>query len=461
MYIFQHAMKNIGRNKGRNLLMGIIVLVIIIATVISLIINNTSGRIIDDYKTQFGSKVSLAPDLEQMYSKGADYEKVTSEQYLEFAHSEYLSQSTFSAVVPSVSDTVKAVDQDNDPKGGNIKLQGPGGASKGNPTMKLVGNSNLETLVEFSDGQRSIVEGEMYKNPDESIVSKEFAELNDISVGDTIEVNSVMGEGNPYTLTVTGIYLDSTAEYGDMPMEMSFMNRRNEILTSFDTVMGDDPSSASAVNIQATYFLKSPDLLPDFEKEVRDKGLPGSYTVSTDEESYAKVVGPVEAMKGIFLTFMIVVIILGSIILALLSSITIRERKYEIGVLRAMGMKKGKVAAGLISEALMITAVCLVVGLAIGSALSQPTANTILQNQIEAAEQAKAASGPGKILMVGGQSNMSNVTTPPISQIDVGLGMDTLLQIALIALLLAAVSSVMSISRITKYEPIKILMERN
>ena len=70
MYIFQHAMKNIGRNKGRNLLMGIIVLVIIIATVISLIINNTSGRIIDDYKTQFGSKVSIAPDLEQMYNKG-------------------------------------------------------------------------------------------------------------------------------------------------------------------------------------------------------------------------------------------------------------------------------------------------------------------------------------------------------------------------------------------------------
>ena len=49
----------------------------------------------------------------------------------------------------------------------------------------------------------------------------------------------------------------------------------------------------------------------------------------------------------------------------------------------------------------MITAVCLVVGLVIGSALSQPTANTILQNQIEAAEQAKAASGPGKFLMVG------------------------------------------------------------
>ena len=77
--------------------------------------------------------------------------------------------------------------------------------------------------------------------------------------------------------------------------------------------------------------MKSPDLLPEFEKEPRDKGLPGSYTVSTDEESYAKVVGPVEAMKGIFLTFMIVVIILGSIILALLSSITIRSGNMRSG----------------------------------------------------------------------------------------------------------------------------------
>ncbi|MFU2108463.1 FtsX-like permease family protein [Paenibacillus larvae] len=41
-------------------------------------------------------------------------------------------------------------------------------------------------------------------------------------------------------------------------------------------------------------------------------------------------------------TYIVIVLVLGAVILILLSSIAIRERKYEIGVLRAIGMKKGK-----------------------------------------------------------------------------------------------------------------------
>lgn len=52
-------------------------------------------------------------------------------------------------------------------------------------------------------------------------------------------------------------------------------------------------------------------------------------------------------MKKITMVFLIVVLVLGAIILTLLTSILIRERKYEIDVLRAMGMKKGKRCLGL------------------------------------------------------------------------------------------------------------------
>jgi putative ABC transport system permease protein len=461
MYIIQNALKNIGRNKGRNLLIGVIILAIMSATVVSLIINNTSGRIIDDYKTRFGSKVSLTPDLEQMYSEGQNFNRVTTEQYLAFAESELLSDSTFTAQVPAISDTVKAIDQDNGAQGGNIRLQGPNGAAQESPTMKIIGHSSITGLTEFTDGQRKIEEGRMFEAENEAIVSKEFAEQNGLSVGDKMQIDSVMGEGISYELTVSGIYLDSTSAYGEMPMQISFMNRRNEILTGFDSIMKTAQAAGGAVNVQATYYLKNPDMLPDFEEELQAKGLPESYTVSTDEASYKKVVGPVEAMRGIFFTFMIVVLILGSLILMLLYSIAIRERKYEIGVLRAMGLKKGKVALGLMSEALVIMAVCLVAGLGLGTVLSQPVADAILQDQVAAAEETNAAGGGGRFLMVGGQSNISNVSTPPISELNVGLDAATIAQIAVIALVLALLSSAVGIRKITKFEPINILMERN
>lgn len=99
--------------------------------------------------------------------------------------------------------------------------------------------------------------------------------------------------------------------------------------------------------VNAKYCLKNPSMLKDFEAELRAKGLDEYYLVSTDEAGYQKVVGPVEGLRKISLTFMIIVLIFGAVILIILSSIAIRERKYEIGVLRAMGMKKGKIILGL------------------------------------------------------------------------------------------------------------------
>ena len=49
----------------------------------------------------------------------------------------------------------------------------------------------------------------------------------------------------------------------------------------------------------------------------------------------------------------------------------------------------------------------------------------------------------------------------PLDEMKVNVGLDTVAEIILISLLLASFAGVVSISKITKYEPIKILMERN
>jgi len=287
MYIIQNAVKNIARNKGRNILIGAITLVIIIAVAVSLIINNTSGAIINNYKSQFGSKVSIAPNLEKVTKQEPkQIERLTTKQYMDFAKSEYLKQSMFSAEIPTISDKIKAVDQDESSKQGEQGPQIIGNGEKNSkmPTIKVLGNSTTDNLTEFAEGQRKLTEGKLYNALNECIISKELAELNKIKVGDKIIVKSAIGESIKIELTVTGIYSDSTPEYGGMPGKMSFMNRRNEILTSFDTVMNNSEKMKDMVNVQATYYLKDPDLLSKFEAELRAKGLPDIYSVSTDAE---------------------------------------------------------------------------------------------------------------------------------------------------------------------------------
>lgn len=243
--------------------------------------------------------------------------------------------------------------------------------------------------------------------------------------------------------------------------ENAFVNRRNEIITTFDTLAEKIISGMRGISVNATYYLKSPDMVDEFAAEVYAKGLSEIFDVTTDEASYEKVVGPVEGLRGISIAFCIVVVLFGAFIIALLSSIAIRERKYEIGVLRAMGMEKGKVILGLWTEMLVITAVCLALGLGAGTLAAQPVTNVLLTQQVEAAESANSQNNipSGAVLTSNGSPQSNNIK--PLDDLNISLDMLTLLEIIGIALLLSSLAALIATQRIAKYEPIKILMERN
>jgi len=312
-------------------------------------------------------------------------------------------------------------------------------------------------MDEFNDGSRKISEGRMYENQNECVVSEDFAELNNIVIGQEIELDSNSAkDAEPIKLKVVGIYTDYTNAYPNEFMKLAFLNRRNEILTSFDTLSAKTESAG--LQTTAKYFLKEPGMLDAFESEIREMGLGKYYNVTTDEASYNKIVGPVQGLSKIAYTFLFIVIILGSIILILLSTLSIRERKYEIGVLRAMGMKKKSVVLGLLSEMIVITAICLCLGLSVGAIVAQPVADTLLEKQVEIAEQADKPVNDG--FMIFGTDDIKD-DAEPLTDINVTLNLQAILQIIGISLFLAGVSSIAGISHITKYEPIKILSERS
>ena len=126
----------------------------------------------------------------------------------------------------------------------------------------------------------------------------------------------------------------------------------------------------------------------------------------------------------------------------LLSVLSIRERKYEIGVLRAMGMKKLKVVRGILYESLITIALCLVVSLCIGAVTAQPISDMISENQ---------------------QANSQNFGSVQVEQekVEVSLSMDAVIKVSGVAVLLAVISSGAGVLYILRYEPMKILSERN
>ena len=466
MYIFANALKNVVRNRGRNILLAAIIFAIIVTTVVALMINNTTSGIIDDYKTRFGSQVNISPDIEKfrasagMPSAGGSMKlpSVTAQQSIDFADSDYIKEYVMQIMIGVASESLKGKDEG---VGGGFSL-----ITSGDDTKSISAQFYLKnTFYDFDEGFRGIEDGNgrMIENGNECLVSEVFAELNSLSVGDTIALYASLhddaGEYRriSYDLTIVGIYYDLTEEYAGIQVPMT--NRRNEILASTDTILAPVGEGESGFSVTATYFLKNPSMLKDFEAEIRGKGLSEFLKVSTDERGYESIVAPVEGLKSMSVTFMIIVLVLGAIILILLSTIAIRERKYEIGVLRAMGMKKSRVALGLWFEMIAITCICLCIGLAVGTIIAQPVSDMLLAGQVEAA---KASGGlPGGAIASADASSLLAGSMTTLDELNVSLSLVTILEIIAISLGLATAAGLAVISKITKYEPIKILMERN
>lgn len=472
MYIFKNALKNLARNKGRNILLGVIMIAILSCVAISVVINTTSGEIIKDYKNRFGSEVYIQPDLEKIMEKAQkdgreSIESIKPKYDLleKLSKSEYLKETIFTASYGGYSDKLKSIDQDeyekNSNNSGNTGGVVIGGKERSENAkefnLTINGGLNSTGLEEFKKGDRKITDGNMPKKDGEAIVSEDFAKLNNLKVGDAFKVQNPddPDKYEPLELTISGIYYDGT-ESQDYGFKHPMMNRKNEIITTFDTLKAYKVKiDNDLISVDAKFFLKDPELLSEFNEEAHKLGLDNLYDVSTDSQSYDEIVKPVEGLQKVANIFMILVLCFGGSILILISILGIRERKYEIGVLRAMGMKKGKVALGLIFETLSTIAISLVVGLSIASLSAQSISNVLLKSQIEAQNQ---SASEGMMFRMGGGA-APNVD--PITNLNVHLNIEAIVGITLIALLLGAISIGIGIIYIMRFEPRKILSERN
>ncbi|MGE7978264.1 ABC transporter permease [Psychrobacillus sp. NPDC093200] len=458
MYILKNAIKNIKRNKGRNILVGIVSVIIAITCVISLVINTATSSIITDYKNQFGSEINVELDFAKLYEDGitTDFPEVTIDQLKNYADSEYVKDYYFYLEAPAVS-KINAINQQEDaPLEGAVSAEG-GAPDIGPPNLKVIGSSSYELFEEFKKGERKIIDGKIFEKNDEIVISENLAQLNGLKVGDSITVRSIADANKDVSLTIKGIYKDLTKDnMGEYAVKDPYMTRENEILTTYETATGLVGKEASTMS-RIKYFLNSPDDLDAFIKEAQGKGLSEYYSLTNNAYLYKQIAGPVESVQKISTVFLIVVLILGGIILILLNLIALRERKYEIGVLRAIGMKKYQVIKTLLYESIIVTMVAVMLGLGVGSLTAQPISNKLLSDQIEQRQEQMENMGGN----LGGSGAAMPNTDEIIQSLNVQLDASVILGMFLIGGLLVIISSSMSLVYITKYEPIKILSERN
>ena len=386
-------------------------------------------------------------------------------------------------------------------QGGTMRIRGGmalGGIGMAQGDFAVTGYSSDAAMTAFINGESTVVEGGTMFDTESAdmacIISEELALVNGLKVGDSLTLANPSVETEIYTLKVTGIYTTPDAEANGMPMFSTSMDPANAIYVSYKTLesmintsktsavqvddgTGNTRSSELGGTLSSSFTFANPEDFEGFKKDVANSGLSEYYVVnSNDVSNFEASLVPLKNVSNFANTLLIIILIVGAIVLIVLNIFNIRERKFEVGVLTAIGVKKGTVALQFVTELLIVTMISIILGSAAGAVASVPVSGELLSSQIQTMEQEQEqenqnfgrqgvgfTQGGGPVMIQGGgiqRSNLFGQDVDYINTINASVNLTVLLQMIIIGLALAVISSLAAVIFVLRYEPLKILANR-
>ncbi len=369
--------------------------------------------------------------------------------------------------------------------------------------FSVTGYSSYDAMLGMFDenGSYSVTEGEIFDEDSEAldcIISSELALYNDLEVGDTIVLCNPECEEETYSLKVTGIYTNETSSSQENN-RFAMNDPANNIYISYkaaeailsaseaaaNTTTDSDGEETSVVlsdTLAFTYTFANVDHYNTFAERVYDLGLSEEYRVSSEDvAAFENSITPLETLSGAAFWFFVIVLAVGAVILVTLNIFNLRERKYEVGVLTAIGMKKSKVAVQFIFELFIVTFAAIILGAGVGAAASVPVTNALLADQIEKTQQSqettnerfgfKDGRGEAPAGDIGGDPNAgekgsggrfdrSGTAQNYVNSVSTATNIHVILQLICVGILLTVISGLAALISIMRYEPLKILSDR-
>ncbi|MBQ7035325.1 MAG: ABC transporter permease [Clostridia bacterium] len=538
MYVIKNALKCIGRAKGRNILIGVIMLVIAVSACIGLSIRQAAQNAREETLADLTVTATISFDRQSMMGQmgkpesGEKFDRdqfasmmgnassLTLEEYQIYAKAEAVQDFHYTLTASlNGSDEIQPVSTETEEDessssgfggfggmmmpGGNMP-GGKGGMSFAQSDFSIEGYNCEAAMTNFQEGVATITDGAIFEEGTDSydcIISEELAAFNNLAVGDTMLLTNPNKEEETYTLNIKGIYTDSSANESSFSMMGgTFSDPANKIYMSYnalkaivdaseevatvetDEETGRETSTALNGQLSGTYIFADVESYEQFEEQARALGLDDSYTIaSADISAYESSLTPLNTLSTMAGYFLLVILVIGAIILVVLNIFSVRERKYEIGVLMAMGMKKWKVATQFMVEIFAVTIIAVMLGAGIGAVSAVPVTNALLAGQIESQnsrfEQVEQNFGrgemPGGMQMPGGSApqlpsgggspfgDLFEGSKEYVTEINSAMNLTVVAQLLGIAILLTLAAGMVSMLFVMRYEPLKILANRD
>ncbi|MCG8397626.1 ABC transporter permease [Bacillus atrophaeus] len=489
MNFIKRAFWSMKAKKGKTLLQLFVFTVICIFVLSGLTIQSAAQKSSELARQELGGSMTLQVDrqkqMEQQKDDGekrsfestpisvSDAKKLISLDHVKsynFITSASANAGNFDAIESSSDSSSSSDNSNSDSK--NNQGGGQGGPQMTSADLSVEGVVSTSLVDEFSDGDSKITDGRPITKSDVgkkvAVINETLAEENNLSVGDSITVESATDEDTTVKLEVVGIY--KTTSSGDgQAQNFSFLNPYNKIYTPYtatSALKGDDYKNKMD---SAVYYMDDAENINAFVKAAQKTSIDfDTYTLETNDQLYQQMVGPIENVASFSKNVVYLVSVAGAVILCLIVMMSIRERKYEMGVLMAIGEKRWKLIGQFLTEILIIAVIAIGIASVTGSLIGNQLGNQLLSQQIssstDTAQTASSSQGgghmPGGGMGGGGMFGQNSSSADVIDSLNVAVSMNDLFLLGSIGILIAVIATLLPSISVLRLHPKTILTKQ-
>lgn len=354
---------------------------------------------------------------------------------------------------------------------------GPGGGMGGGPMsaadITLQGVMFTDSVQSFLNSESTIVEGRHLTDEDleknVTVIEKTLAKDNELAVGDKVTVQSTADEETSLELEIVGIYETASAGTDLGGRNVTAMNPYNLLYVPYTAASALKGADYEGTIDQAVYYMNDPEKIDSFTDEAKENSSIDfeTFKLDADDQTYQQMIGPINNVASFSKNVVYLVTIAGAVILGLIIMMSIRERKYEMGVLLAIGEKKWKLVGQFLFEILIVAVLALGVSSLSGQAVAKQFGDQLLSQELTQTEE--TASNPASFgggrggLGMGGPIGMqqSAAEADPIDELQIEVTGKDLGILFGIGLLIAIISALIPALSVLRLQPKTILTKQD
>lgn len=452
MNVISRGIRNAFRNAIRSFSLIVILGLSIGLSLAMLIAHQAVGDKITSVKASIGNTVSISPAGVRGFEGGGNpLTESQIEPVKKLAHVTNVQETLSDRLTSSNTNLQSAIDAGSLGKrfagnsgqtfssGGGGEGQ-PGGSVSFTPPVTVIGTNDPANSTS-TDGQTfdfKLTSGKLFgatSSENVALVGKSLATKNNLKTGSTFTAYGT-------TITVDGIF-DAGNTFGN-----------DQLILPLSTVQKLSNQASDLTSVTVT--VDSINNVDSVTSAVK-KQLGSAADVTNAAEQTQNSIAPLENIQSISLYSLIGAVIAGSVIILLTMVMIVRERRREIGVIKAIGASNLKVMSQFTVEAATLTVLGAVVGIILGVVAGNPITHLLVTNSTSGGSGAIMAGpgGGGATFRAGGRG--LGFLRNNVSNIHAAVGWSIILYGLIAALVIAVAGSALASFFIAKIRPAEVM----